>query len=376
MNHEHLLYRIALSLINGLGSVTAKHLISYLGSEKEVFHSKFNTLVKVAGVGEYTARKIMDQKRSALEDAEKEIHFIDKNNIRVLYYLEKDYPYLLKQCHDAPLILYVKGNIEFNRAKLISIVGTRKATSVGKMNCERMIENLSSSIHKPVIVSGLAYGIDICAHRSALKFGLETIAVMGHGFNRIYPQYHEKFAYEIIEHGALISDFTSTMKFEPQNFLKRNRIIAGISEATIVIESGIKGGSLTTAEIANSYNREVFAVPGRLEDKYSEGCNYLIKTNNAFLLQSYEDIPFYLNWSTPKKMEKQQCIFVELTQDENTLAQILSINGKFPIDLICKESKFNMSKVSSLLLEMEFKGLVRCFPGKVYELTGILNIKS
>jgi DNA processing protein len=373
MDQENLKYRIALGLIQGIGPVTAKTLISYLGGVKEIFDSKYQELIKIPGVGEFMAKRIVEQKKSALDDAEKEIKFIDKQNIQVLFYLDKSYPYLLKQCNDAPLILYIKGNIDFNKSKLISIVGTRKASSVGKNNCEKLIERMASGIHKPVIVSGLAYGIDICAHRSALKYNLDTIAVLGHGFDRIYPQPHKTTASEIIDHGALVSDFSSQMKFEPQNFLKRNRIIAGLSEATIVIESGIKGGSLVTAEIANSYNREVFAIPGRLEDPLSEGCNYLIKSNKAFLLQYYEDIPYLLNWENSKNVHQQRNIFVELTDDEKMLARILLQTGKYPIDLICKESSFNMNKVSSLLLQMEFKGVIRCLPGKVYEFIGVLN---
>lgn len=373
MEDENLIYRIALSLIPGIGHVTAKSLISYHGGVKETFDSKAHQLIKTPGVGEFLAKKIIEQRAKALDDAENELNFIKKQNIQVIFYLDKEYPFLLKQCNDAPLILYIKGDVNFNQSKLISIVGTRKATSIGKSNCEKLIERLASGIHKPIIVSGLAYGIDICAHRCALKYNLDTIAVLGHGFDRIYPQSHQSTAYEIIKKGALITDFSSQMKFEPQNFLKRNRIIAGLSEATIVIESGIKGGSLVTAEIANSYNREVFAIPGRLEDPLSEGCNYLIKSNKAFLLQYYEDIPYLLNWESDKNIPKQQHIFVELSDEEKELARILVKTGKYPIDLICKESHYNMNKVSSLLLQMEFKGVIRCLPGKVYEFIGILN---
>ncbi len=373
MDFNLLRYRIALSLINGIGPVTAKSLISYLGGVEEIFSAKYSDLVKINGVGEYTAHRILEQKKKAYDDAAIEIDFINKNNVKALFYSDKEFPFLLKQCSDAPLIIYYKGTIDFNQSKFISIVGTRKATTIGKNNCERLIEKMALSVHKPIIVSGLAYGIDICAHRSALKNNLDTVAVLGHGFDRIYPQSHSKTALEIIDQGALLTDFTSNMNFEPQNFLKRNRIIAGLSEATIVIESGIKGGSLITADIANSYNREVFAVPGRLDDKYSEGCNWLIKTNKAFLLQSYEDIPYLLNWETDNHLYKQQNLFIELTEEEKTLAKILHTKGKYPIDMICKESRFNMSKVSSLLLQMEFKGAIRCLPGKVFEFTGVIN---
>lgn len=372
MPNNDLKYKIALGQIPGLGPVNAKNLISYCGGIKEIFEADEKKLLKTPGIGRITAQSIL-QNKHLLKDTEKEIRFITKNKINPRFYLDNDYPFLLKQCPDAPLLFFEKGDISFKNRKVISIVGTRNATSRGKKICENLIKELTESGHNPIIISGLAYGIDICAHKAALKYGLETVSVLAHGFDRIYPATHKNTAAEIVKQGALITEFTKDSKFDRQNFLRRNRIIAGLSNATVVIESAIKGGSLVTADIANSYNRDVFAVPGRLEDKYSEGTNQLIKIHKAFLLQSAKDIEYILNWeqsSTPK----QQILFVELSEDEKKIAQVLQKNGKTVIDYICKESGFNSAKTSALLLEMEFKSAIHCLPGKVYELAGNIQI--
>ena len=372
MNDDLLKYKIALGLIPGLGPITAKSIVSYCGGVGEVFNASKQKLIKTPGVGEIVAKKIIAN-RKVLETAENEVRFVKKNDIQTFFYLDNNYPYLLKQCPDAPLMFYMKGNLNFQKRKIISIVGTRNSTAQGRENCEKLIENIAISGHDPIIVSGLAYGIDICAHRAALKNGLDTIAVLAHGFDRIYPQNHKKTASEIKNKGALITEFVNGSKFERQNFLKRNRIIAGFSQATIVIESAKKGGSLVTSDIANSYNREVFAVPGRLDDKFSEGCNWLIKTHKAFLLQSSDDIEYILNWEKGKNNHKQKSLFVELSEDEKKIAEVLHDSEKQGIDMICKNTEFNMSKVSSLLLELEFKGAIRSLPGKIYELSGNIN---
>ncbi len=365
-------YKIALGLIPGIGPITAKSVIAYTGGVENVFKARKEELTKAIGVGEYTATQIVKGKKF-IKQAEDEVKFIIKNKITPLFYTDEDYPFLLKQCPDAPLMIFVKGNLKFNKRKVISIVGTRNATIQGKENCKKIVKSLSETNHNPIIVSGLAYGIDICAHKTALKFGLDTVSVFAHGFDKLYPANHKKTASEIKEKGALITEFISGSKFERQNFLKRNRIIAGLSQATIVIESAKKGGSLVTADIANSYNREVFAVPGRLEDKYSEGTNWLIKTHKAFLLQSEKDIEYILNWEESHTKHIQKTLFIELSNDEKEMAQILSDNKNIVIDDICKITGMTMSKVSSMLLEMEFKGLVRSLPGKIYELAGNIN---
>ena len=371
MPDKNLKYKIALGLIPGIGPVTAKNIIAYTGGVEKVFSATKQELMRAEGVGEYAASQILKGK-DYFSQAEKEVKFINKNKITPLFYSDKNYPFLLKQCLDAPLMIFVKGDIDLNNRKIISIVGTRNATAQGKENCEQLIKSLSETNHNPIIVSGLAYGVDICAHKSALKYGLDTIAVFAHGFDKIYPAKHKKTASEIKEKGALVTEFTSGAKFERQNFLKRNRIIAGISHATVVVESAKKGGSLVTADIANSYNREVFAVPGRLDDKYSEGTNWLIKTHKAFLLQSANDIEYILNWEQTENVV-QKSLFIEFSDEEKIIANILKQNNSMIIDEICKETGLTMSKVSSLLLEMEFKDAVRCLPGKIYELAGNIN---
>ncbi len=372
MNANDLTYKIALAKIPGLGPVNAKNLISYCGGVSGIFEADKKKLLKIPGIGKITAENIL-QNKHLIKNAEEVVKFLIKNEIDTFFYADKDYPFLLKQCPDAPIIFFQKGNISFKNRKIISIVGTRKATKQGKEICENLIKELAELGHNPIIVSGLAYGIDICAHKAALKFGLETVSVLAHGFNRIYPAKHKNTAAEIVKQGALITEFTKDTKFERQNFLKRNRIIAGLSQATVIIESAIKGGSLVTADIANSYNRDVFAVPGRLDDVYSEGTNKLIKTNKAFLLQSAKDIEYILNWEQ-KSTAKQQVLFTELSEDEKIIANILKSEGKVMIDYICKKSGFNSAKTSTLLLEMEFKNAVRCLPGKVFELAGNINI--
>jgi DNA processing protein len=367
---QNLKYKIALGLIPNVGPITAKTLISYTGSPEAIFKEPFQKLIKIPGIGEITA-KIIIENRDKVQEAEEEVDFILNNNIKTIFYPDSDYPELLRHCSDAPIMLFYKGNLNINGKKSLSVVGTRNASPEGKENCDNLIKNLSEGNHNPIIVSGLAYGIDICAHKAALNNNLETIAVLGHGLNKIYPTAHAPIASEIINQGAIITEFTSKAKFERQNFLRRNRIIAGISQATIVVESAIKGGSLTTADIANSYDREVFAFPGRVSDKYSQGCNMLIKQHRAYLIENSADLEYNLSWEQNKETKiTQKALFVELSETEKTIITILQENKKPVIDFICKQSQMTMNKVSSTLLELEFKGLVRCLPGKIYETTG------
>ncbi len=369
MNNEILKYQIAIGLISGIGPVTAKNLIAYSGSVDGVFKETKQKLIKIPGIGEYGANKIIKNRTKALNRALEEIKFIEKHKIKTTFYLDKDYPELLKHCNDSPLMIYSRGIYDFANKKVISIVGTRDATHKGKENCENLIKDLKEAGHNPVIVSGLAYGIDICAHKAALKNGLQTVAVLGHGLQRIYPANHKNTAKEIINQGAVVTEFLSDSKFERQNFLQRNRIIAGMSVATIVVESAAKGGSLITAELANSYNREVFAFPGRVNDKYSAGCNKLIKQHKGYLIESYKDIEYILGWEKGKTPEvKQNVLFVELSDEEKNIVDVLRNTQNSTIDLICNKSKYTMGKVSSVLLDLEFKDIVKCLPGKVYEL--------
>ncbi len=366
--NDNRIYQLALSFINGIGSMNAKKLLAYVGSVEGIFTEKKQNLLKIPGIGKQLADEI--ENKDIFKKVEEELKFIDKHQITTYFYLDKDYPQRLKQCEDSPIILYYKGTGNLNHSKVISIVGTRKATQYGLENCKSLISDLVDNGHKILIVSGLAYGIDIAAHKNALKLGQDTIAVLGHGLNTLYPAAHKKIAHEIVKQGGLLSELPTSSALDPGHFVKRNRIIAGLADATIVIESANKGGSLITAQIANSYNRDVFAYPGRIGDKYSEGCNHLIKTNQAALIESASDIEYLLGWEIKKKGEViQSQLFVELTAEEEMIIEILREQGKTTIDVLAILVNLPVSKVSSMLLKLEFSGMVLSYPGKVYAST-------
>lgn len=367
MLDDHLKYKIGITLIPGIGSVNSKKLIAYTGSVEAVFKEKKRLLLKIPGIGECLADSIIHQ--DVLTKAEKEIEFIDRYNINHLFYLDEDYPSRLKNCEDAPVMLYYKGSANFNPSKSLSIVGTRNATEYGKECCNKLIEDLKLRHHDVSIISGLAYGVDICAHRAALKFGFETIAALGHGLATIYPAVHRASAKEITKNGALVTEFISDTIPDKANFVKRNRIIAGLADATLVVESGIKGGALITATMAESYNRDVLAFPGRVNDPHSHGCNWLIKANKANMIENVEDLEYILGWEAPgiSKPAVQTQLFIDITEEEKQLFQILQEAGELPIDLLCIKADMPSSKTSALLLNLEFAGMVRTLPGKVYK---------
>ncbi len=362
---ENLKYKIAISLVPNIGDVLAKRLISYCGSAKAVFEEKKIALEKIPGIGEIISKAVVNQK--VFKRAEEEIKFIEKNEITPLFYLDKEYPKRLTHCEDSPVILYFKGKANVNSEKVISIVGTREATDYGRQQCEKLIADLA--IYNPIIVSGLAYGIDICAHKAAMENNLTTICGLAHGLDKIYPAIHTQAATKMLENGGWLTDFTSNVIPNRENFPRRNRIVAGMSDATIVIESKINGGSLITADIANSYNRDVFAFPGRVNDECSRGCNNLIKQNKAALIQSAADISYILGWEqTIKKAPIQKQLFIELKPEEDILVSLLKEKESMNVDDICLQAKMPMSKVSSLLLTLEFSGIVKSLPGKMYRL--------
>lgn len=357
-------YQIGITLIPGVGDVNGKKLISYCGNAEAVFSEKKKALMKIPGIGEATVNSIVSQ--NVLERAEEEIDFIEKYKITPLYFLDKKYPQRLKQCVDCPIMLYYKGNADLNRDKIVSVVGTRRASDYGKETCSQLIESLAGL--NVLVVSGLAYGIDAKAHQSALHFGLETVGVLAHGLDRIYPQSHRSMAEKMVQQGGLITDFISKTNPDRENFPKRNRIIAGLADALIVVESAIKGGALITANIANSYDRDVFAVPGKVSDKWSEGCNFLIKTNKAALIQSAEDVVLMMQWQEKTKGSSiQKKLFEELDPDEEAVLQVLKEKEEVSVDYIVLSSQFSNSKIAALLLNLEFKGLVKSLPGKMYK---------
>ena len=364
--NENLKYKIALTLIPDIGDILAKRLVAYCGGVQAVFEEKKSSLEKIPGIGSVYANTIINH--SIFERAEEEMRFIEKNNITPLFYLDNDYPKRLTHCEDNPVMLYYKGKANLNSEKIISIVGTREATEYGKKICEKLITDLA--VHNVIIVSGLAYGIDICAHKAALDNNLPTVCTLAHGLDRIYPALHKSIAEKMLENGAWLSDFTSKTVPDRENFPRRNRIVAGVSDATIVIESKKSGGSLITADIANSYNRDVFAFPGRIDDVCSEGCNNLIKQNKAALIQSAADLVYILGWEQTKKSKapQQKKLFLELSSDEELVVNVLKEKESVTIDDLCFACKLPMSKVSALLLTLEFSGIVKSFPGKAYRL--------
>jgi DNA processing protein len=365
---ETLKYKIALTLIPNIGDILAKRLVAYCGSPEGVFKEKKQALEKISGIGAIYADSVRKVNDYVFKRAEEEMVFIEKNNITPLFYLDKNYPKRLTYCEDSPVMLYFKGNTDLNTQKVISIVGTREPTEYGKKVCEKLISDLA--VYNVTIVSGLAYGVDICAHKAALESKLPTVCALAHGLNKIYPSVHQSIAQKMLEHGGWLSDFMSNTNPDKENFPKRNRIVAGIADATIVIESKKSGGSLITADIANSYSRDVFAFPGKVDDICSEGCNNLIKQNKAALIQSAADLIYIMGWEKTenKKTIQQRQLFIELKPEEETLVNVLKEKEQINIDDICLISKMPMSKVSSLLLSLEFSGMVKSLPGKIYRL--------
>ncbi len=365
MNDLH--YKIALSMIPGIGGVLARNLVAYTGSVEGVFSESLKTLIKIPGIGEINAKRIKDA--TIFKKAEKELNFIQNNNIEALFYTDKKFPRRLKSCVDAPVILYIRGSLNLNEQKVISIVGTRNATDYGKQVCDDLIKQFSERNYKILVVSGLAYGIDIQAHKSALKYGVATAGVVGHGLDKLYPSLHKETARKMQENGGLVSDFPSGTKIDPPNFIRRNRIIAGLADATIVVESAIKGGALVTADIASSYNRDVFAFPGRAGDTYSKGCNQLIRNNGADLIEGIDDLEYFMGWERKsKETQTQSSLFIELTPDEEKAVTLLQQHGELFIDQISAALSLPVSKVSAMLLNLEFKNVILALPGKMYRL--------
>lgn len=362
-----LLHQLALSCIPGIGSVLARNLLSYCGDAEEVFKAKAKHLAHIPGIGPKTLEFLKEH--SALKRAEQELKFIDKFRIKALFLTDDDYPKRLKNCPDAPVILYFKGNTDLNAGKVISIVGTRNATDYGKEICKTLIEELK--VHHPLIISGLAYGIDGAAHKEALKNNIPNIGVLAHGLDRIYPAQHRTMAEKIVDCGGLITEFMSGTIPDRENFPKRNRIIAGLADLTIVVEANIKGGALITAELANSYNRDVFAYPGRINDEFSQGCNFLIKTNRANLMTRVADLEYLMGWTRDQvsPLKPQLSLPINLTNDEQIIADILYAKGSLGVDDLAILTGFQQSKLVMIILGMEMQGSIISLPGKVYKMT-------
>lgn len=364
-----LLYQIALTKIKGVGDIIARNLLTIIGDEEAIFSASRKDLLSIKGLPAKVVDEILNPE--VLERAEKELLFVEKHSITPLFILEHDYPSRLRECTDAPIMLYYKGNGNLNAKKIISIVGTRNATHYATQFCESFLKDIANAYPETLIVSGLAYGVDILAHRNALKNNLPTIGVLAHGLDRVYPFAHRSTAVEMMSNGGLLTEFTSNTEPDRFNFVRRNRIVAGIADAVIVVESDIKGGSLITAEIANSYCKDVFAVPGKTLDTKSSGCNKLIASHKADLFYSAEHFLEQMGWSKESSSAKQQPVqrnlFVDLNSEEQVIVNILTQKGNLHIDSLAREANIPTFQLFSTLLELEIKGVVKTLPGSIFE---------
>lgn len=369
MNTQETLYRLALTQLPGIGINHAHNLLQAAGNATFLFtHTK-----ELRDLLPQVSPRLLQafDHPEVLRRCEAELTFAEKNHIACLTSDDEDYPSRLRECSDAPLVLFYQGNADLNSRHIISMVGTRNATGYGKALCDRFIHDLQELMPDTLIVSGLAYGIDIHAHRAALQYQLDTIGVLAHGLDRIYPYIHRHTAIEMTTHGGLLTEFMSGTNPDRQNFVKRNRIVAGISDATIVVESALKGGSLITAEIADSYHRDCFAFPGRVDDTYSEGCNRLICSNRAILLQSAEELVKAMNWNRPKEIPAaiQRQLFPELNAEETQVVQLLQKQTEgMQVNSLVVESNIPITRMSGILFELELKGIIRNYAGGVYKL--------
>lgn len=362
---NELLYQIALTKIPSVGAVTARNLVSYCGNAQYVFTTSKKELLKIPNVGERIADHIL--RKEVLQEAEKELQFIEKEQIKTFFYLDKNYPTRLKHYADSPVLLYFKGTSDLNHLRIVGVVGTRQPTPQGLALCEEIIEDLKK--YNVLILSGLAYGIDGAAHRKAVELDIPTIGVLGHGFQTIYPPQHRTLAAKMTFNGGLLTEFPSGTQPDRERFPMRNRIIAGLCDALVVIETAIRGGSMITAYMANEYNKDVFAVPGKVKDKLSQGCNHLIKTHKAMLLENAADIAYVMRWEetdAPKLIQQQ--LFVELEPQEKIIVNLLQETTEVGIDRLTYELQLPGSEMASLLLHLEFKGIVKSLPGKRYTL--------
>lgn len=363
---EELLFQVALTMIPQIGNAIGRELLEHVGAASDIFKLSRRKLELIPSVGPIRAQII--KSFQDFERVEQELKFIEKYNVQTLWLQDAAYPQKLSHCNDAPLMLYFKGNADLNRERIISIVGTRHPSAYGLQLCRDLVTDLNDK--NIMIISGLAYGIDIAAHRTCLKTGIPTIGVLGHGLDRIYPQIHLPEAREMLQHGGLLTDFPSRTEPGRQHFPRRNRIVAGLSSATIVIESGEKGGSMITARLAFDYNRDVFAFPGRVSDPASRGCLQLVQSQKAALVKNAQDILEALGWEDNRlrTYTPQRSIFPSLGNDEVIIFNLLQNHKILHIDDITRESGFNTGKANGILLGLELQSVIRTLPGKMYEL--------
>lgn len=367
MNNEEYIYNIALTEVPGIGPVWARNLIKAAGTAKDVFERRKELPVLMNGLSSRIVESL--DCPQAIERAKKEYEFIQKKSIRCLTINDNAYPSRLRECDDAPTVLYYRGNADLNTLRIINMVGTRNATEYGKRICDKFLSEMGEICPDLLVVSGLAYGIDICAHRAALKNNLATVGVLAHGLDRIYPQEHRKTAVEMLSNGGLLTEFLTGTKPDRYNFVSRNRIVAGMCDATIVVESAAKGGSLITADLANGYNRDCFAFPGKITDELSSGCNRLIQENKAALIQSAEDFVKMMGWNETqekKPQTPQRLLFPDLSESEQQIIELLQDYKEMQINQLAVKTDTPVYKLTSLLFELEMKGLIKAMAGGMY----------
>ena len=370
MEEKELLSLIALQHIPGVGSITAKRLVEGVGSAVQVFENRTD-LASIIPQVQSTLIKALDCP-SAHHRAEQELEFITKHHITCIGYHDEEYPVRLRECDDAPILLFYRGNAKLNPRRVISIVGTRKCSEYGRDLCESFVRDLAAQCPDVLIVSGLAYGIDVCAHRASIKYGLPTVGVLAHGLDRIYPAVHRNTAAQMVTCGGLLTEYVSHTEPERQNFLQRNRIVAGMADATIIVESADKGGSLVTASIANSYGRDCFTFPGRISDTSSAGCHRLIRNNQAALITSTDDFIEAMMWDvaqTNKSKPIQGSLFPELNAEESSIVTLLEQHPDgLPINTLAIDTDLPIHRVSATLFELELRSIVRPLAGSIYRL--------
>ncbi len=366
MYNEELLYAIALTKIDKVGAVTAKNLVNFFGTAQAVFKARKKDLLRIPQIVESMIPSFLDP--ISLTLAEKELRYIEKEGIQLLFYTDPTYPARLKNYNDCPFFLFYKGTSNLNMDKIIAVVGTRKMTEYGKAMINQLIDALSGM--GILVVSGLAYGVDSQVHKRCIETGIETIGILGHGLDRIYPAENRSLAKSMIGQGGLLTEFGINTKPDRENFPKRNRIVAGMSDAIIVVETLREGGSMITASYANQYNKDVFAFPGKAQDPYSSGCNFLIKNHQAQLIESAEDLILNMRWDVDSHSKKQiqQQLFVDLDEDETCIIQLLKENNSLHIDHFHQNLEFSPGQLASLLIGLEFKGVLQALPGKKYTL--------
>lgn len=365
---QELMYQLALTRIPLIGDVIIKKLLEHFGSAGDIFHARRHELERIETVG--TIRAAALQRFRDFSEVEQEILFLEKYRIQPLFCTDPAYPQRLLRCYDNPAMLYYKGAASLNPPRMINIVGTRHPTAYGRSVCETLVRELTDA--GITIVSGLAYGIDIIAHKTALKTGIPTIGVLAHGLDRIYPPAHKQIAVEMLEQGGLLTDFPSQTPPDRQNFPKRNRIVAGICDATIVIESGLRGGSLITADLANGYHRDVFCIPGRLHDPQSAGCNYLIKQNKAALLSGAADLLAMMGWEGGANVAttavRQPELFPELSGEEQLILSLFREKSQRHLEELYLQTRLSGSQVATAVFNLEMLSVLRSLPGQLYEL--------